>query len=1074
MDEIELETRRSPSPPPPAKQGREGSSSSLSDMFKSSGERARRRDEVLRSDTGIVEHTWTEERLLAYFNTDPLQGLASEQVKANKRRFGDNRLSPGARTPAWLKFLKQFTNFFALLLLAASLLCFVAYAADTNKDVSNLSMGAVLLVVVAMTATFAHFQEARSEHVMEGFRRLVPAKCHVIRDGIDYVIDAHELVSGDVVELADGDRVPADVRIIKSSNLMVDNSSLTGESEPVERGPELAHDVAGSLLTQPLEARNLCFCTTIVTSGTGRGIVILTGDRTVMGQIAGLASTVRQQASPLASEIARFVHFIAVTAISLGTVFFCVSLAMGEGFIHTLVFAIGVIVANVPEGLMATVTTGYEVTQPGFDVLSLECAGDASEQGLLKFVEPLRSAKEFRASCPKLFEIKFNPHNKWQLSIHRQEASPGGPSRQADAAAAAASAGLEEEPPQQPAPPLPPVLVMKGAPERVLACCSHILLEGRVQELLPEHLTRFHAAYERLGGYGERVLGFAYSEVSGYPPDFEFSEKGGEPNFATDDLTFVGLASLIDPPRPGVEEAVRTCKEASIKIYMVTGDHPITAKAVAKMVGIVDEEKLAHGRAVVVTGDDIRDWMSLGSPAQQNAKWDEALNHEQVVFARVSPAHKLLLVEHCQRRGEVVAVTGDGVNDAPALKRADIGIAMGVSGRDVSKEAADMILMDDNFASIVAGVEEGRLIFDNLKKTIGYALTVNVPELVPFLANVLLRIPLPLTTVLMLAICLGTDMLPAISLAYEEREADIMRRPPRTKKDPLVSGRLVAHAYLIVGVLQAFAGFLAYLAVLNDYGYVPRILVNRGLDFGSSSLICRVDANNEPTVCGYGCAKPDYARGLPSPLKYCREGCPAPLPGQVQDPFSEFDASGFRGVAYCALTCQSDPFMFPGGLLPKQCGNATLAAKIGFPGRGRIGKPHAPAGGLYWWGGRQQPRPNHRYQKEVLHYAQTAYFLAIVITQWANLFVCKTRKLSIFTQGLNNGMLNFSLVFETLLAAAMLYVAPLQSILLTRPVNIVYWFVGVPFTFFIFFVGEIRKLMIRTSPGGWVDRWTCW
>lgn len=1093
--------------------------------------------------------SWTEERLFHHFKTDPVKGLTSMQAKESLNAHGPNRMKPRRPTPAWAKYLGQFANFFSVLLVVASLLCFVSYAIERGDDHANLYLGYVLLGVVVVTATFGYFQESRSERIMDGFRHLVPARCHVVRDGVDYVLDAKDVVPGDVVELADGDRVPADLRVIASHDLMVDNSSLTGEAEPVER---VAEEAEGGYM----EARNLCFATTMVTAGSGRGVVIGTGDNTVMGHIASSTLETKPFASPLAVEISEFVRETAVLAIVMGLVFFLLSLAIGEGIIHTVVFALGAIVANVPEGLMPAVTVSLalaakrmhaknvlvknldsvetlgsvtviasdktgtltqnrmtvqhcwydlkafgappirnrselsylprasslavpniapadatfqrlrlvatlcnnsnffttkdirrELANPAFDLLRLDCSGDASEQGLLKFVEPYASARDARAAHPKLFEIKFNAANKWQLSIHRQAEEEGSAAR-------------------------PPLLVMKGAPERVLDRCTRMLVEGEERELTPELRAAADAAVLQLGGLGERVLGFAYAELDGFEPGFEFSSKP-EPNFPVGGLTFAGLISLMDPPRRGVPEAVAKCRRARIKVLMVTGDHPVTAAAIARQVGILEPGDLEAGRGLVVTGEDVRRWSTEGDAKEQEARWNEALQNDQLVFARMAPAQKLLIVEQCQRLGHIVAVTGDGVNDAPALKRANIGISMGIAGKDVSKEAADMILMDDNFASIVDGVEEGRLIFENLKKTICYAITVNIPELIPFACTVVLKIPTPISTALMLALCLGTDMLPAISLAYEPKEADIMERPPRNARtDRLVDKRLVSHAYLLMGVLQTFAGFLAYLTVLNDYGYPPRILLNK-LDFDTSPLLCLVDANNEPTKCGFGCDIPDYKRGLPWGSQYCKDGCPIPIAGQAPDPFSEMDGGGFRGARFCSLTCQSPPALFEGGQRPAQCQDPQLAGKIGFPGRKYI-SPHGPVGGFYWWAGKRQVMPNHKYQKEALKYAQTAYFLAVVLTQWANLIVCKTRSLSVFKQGMRNGVLNFSLLFETLVTAALLYVPFLQRVFGVRPLNALYWLLPVPFTLAIFSVGEARKLLTRRRPGGWVERWTYW
>lgn len=390
-----------------------------------------------------------------------------------------------------------------------------------------------------------------------------------------------------------------------------------------------------------------------------------------------------------------------------------------------------------------------------------ECNGDASESALLKCVElSIGKVTEYRNRNKKICEIPFNSTNKYQVSVHDTE-NPNDPRS---------------------------LLVMKGAPERILERCSTILMHGKDVPMDDNFREAFNNAYMELGGLGERVLGFCdfFLPSDQYPPGYPYDSD--DANFPLTGLRFVGLMSMIDPPRAAVPDAVGKCRSAGIKVIMVTGDHPITAKAIAKGVGIISEgsktiEDLAAERGVpveeiqdtsgakaaVIHGSDLRDM----TPAQI----DEVLkNHSEIVFARTSPQQKLIIVEGCQRQGAIVAVTGDGVNDSPALKKADIGVAMGIAGSDVSKQAADMILLDDNFASIVTGVEEGRLIFDNLKKSIAYTLTSNIPEISPFLFFILLDIPLPLGTITILCIDLGTDMVPAISMAYEGAESDIIDR----------------------------------------------------------------------------------------------------------------------------------------------------------------------------------------------------------------------------------------------------------------------------------------------------------
>jgi len=383
------------------------------------------------------------------------------------------------------------------------------------------------------------------------------------------------------------------------------------------------------------------------------------------------------------------------------------------------------------------------------------------------------------------------------------------------------------------------------------------------------------------------------------------------------------------------------------------------------------------------------------------------LANEYVVFARTSPAQKLLIVNACQQRGGIVAVTGDGVNDSPALKKADIGVAMGITGTDVSKDAADMILLDDNFASIVKGIEEGRIIFDNLKKSIAYTLSSNIPEISPYLLYVTAGFPLPLSTPLILCVDLGTDMAPAISMAYEGKESNIMTRKPRDpERDNLVTWRLVSFAYLQIGILQALAGFYAYMVVLWDsVGIDPRSLTNLDADTkfdrSDDALYCCDYAN-----CMYLSANGDrhYTNGKQVTNDMWKEACDDKYPN-YQD----------------------------------------------------------------WavWNLQKQDRI------DALKAAQTAYFISIIVVQWADLLICKTRTLSIFTHGMNNTFMNKAIIFETILGAGISYL-PFINIVGTRPLKFVWWCSAIPFNFFIFLYDESRKAWIRKNPKGWLQRTTYW
>jgi len=586
--------------------------------------------------------------------------------------------------------------------------------------------------------------------------------------------------------------------------------------------------------------------------------------------------------------------------------------------------------------------------QDNVSILKREVNGDASEAAILKCTELSHgNVMDYRKKNTKACEIPFNSTNKFQVSIHETEDKNDNRY----------------------------LLVMKGAPERIVDRCSSIVVEGRELPLTEEWKNAFETAYMELGGLGERVLGFCdyMLPADKYPNGYPFDAD--DVNFPLEGLRFVGLMSMIDPPRAAVPDAVAKCRSAGIKVIMVTGDHPITAKAIARSVGIISEgtntvEDIANqrgcdvkdvnpreARACVVHGGEIKD--------MSEKQIDEILMyHTEIVFARTSPQQKLIIVEGCQRMGAIVAVTGDGVNDSPALKKADIGVAMGIAGSDVSKQAADMILLDDNFASIVTGVEEGRLIFDNLKKSIAYTLTSNIPEISPFLLFILADVPLPLGTVTILCIDLGTDMVPAISMAYEQAESDIMKRQPRNPfTDKLVNERLISMAYGQIGMIQASAGFFVYFVIMAENGFLPGKLFGIRRSWDSSAV------------------------------------------NDLEDSYGQ---------------------------------EWTYA------------------------------------DRKILEYTcHTAFFVSIVVVQWADLIICKTRKNSVFQQGMKNHFLNFGLFFETCLAAFLSYTPGMDKGLRMYPLYFNWWVPAIPFSILIFCYDETRKFLLRRQPpGSWIERET--
>ncbi|XP_066156506.1 sodium/potassium-transporting ATPase subunit alpha-like isoform X1 [Euwallacea fornicatus] len=983
--------------------------------------------ENFRKEVITDNHTVPLGEICRRLNTDREKGLTVEQAAAVLTKTGPNVLTPSHKTPEYIKFIRTLTHGFSLLLWIGAALCFTACLirklSQNETDTDNLILGIVLVVVVVVTGCFMYSQEHKSQKIMESFANMVPPKATVIRGGEIMSIVSKDLVVGDLVDMKFGDRIPADIRIIQSNGFKVDNSALTGESEPQPRGTDCTSD-------NLLETKNFAFFSTNAVEGTAKGIVVETGDQTVMGRIAGLTARLQPNKTPIARELEHFMKIISVWACFLGVVFGSAALAMNYSWIEASLFLIGIIVANVPEGLLATVTVCLSVTAKrmaaknclvknleavetlgstsiicsdktgtltqnkmtvchfwcdnkvtcadstpeqtdatsynqveGFKTL-MRCAtlcnraefvhgeenlpvqarkvrGDASEEAILKFVELSKthgSPTDFRCKNPKLLEIPFSSTTKYQISIHAMEEGYC-------------------------------LLVMKGAPERILARCSTICTDQGTKEMTDDIREICDKACTELAEKGERVLGFADLVLdNSFTKDFEFCAEPA--NFPRKDLRFVGFMSLIDPPRPQVPDAVDRCRSAGIRVVMVTGDHPITAKAIAREVGIISCEEVIEAfniniietlppdlkdKGIVIHGSALRD--------MNNDELDRILySFKEIVFARTSPTQKLHIVEGCQRLGEIVAVTGDGVNDAPALKKADIGIAMGISGSEVSQQSADMILLDDNFASIITGVEEGRRIFDNLKKSIAYTLASNVPEILPFLAFVLLNIPLPLGVMAILCIDLLTDMLPAISLAYEKAESDIMLRPPRNpRKDKLVTRKLYFLAYGHIGMVEAMGGFFVYFAIMAEHGFMPMRL------FG--------------------------------------------LRSQWDSPF---------------INDLLDSY------------------------------------GQEW---------TYEHRKELEYTCYTAFMISVVVTQWLDLIVCKTRINSIFKQGMGNMVLNVSLVVETVVACMLTYL-PHMYYLKFYPVLFRWWCYSIPFALFIFIFDEFRKWRIRNNPHGWYRKET--
>lgn len=757
-------------------------------------------------------------------------GLTPAEAARRLGEYGPNHIEEVGAEAQGRRFVREFTHFFAIILWIAAGLAF--YAESKSGGEGMWQLGVAIVAVILINGCFSYWQEYRAERAIDALRKLLPQTVKVVRGGQLVTLSGEELVPGDIILLEAGDNVPADCRLISATGIRVNASTVTGESMPKARNADDAEHVNG---TSALETKNVLLAGTALVSGEGRAIVFATGMATEFGKIAHLTQTADKTTSHLQVEIARLSRLVAVFATTLGAVFFALGTFLGLPFWSNLMFAIGIIVANVPEGLLPTVTLSLAMaTQrmarrnalirhlPTVETLGATTVICSDKTGTL--TQNRMSVRQVFAndryedvadqfasgghhSISHLLRNAATCHSLKAELRDGKTAWLGDPMEVAlhESAGQAATDGLRlcgEIPFDSDRRRMSVIvedgegrwLYCKGAPEVVMPLCKSVDHDGRV--LAFDKHSRHHAAeaQERMADHGLRVLAFAYRRLEA---DGEASEEN---------LVFSGLIGLYDPPRPEVPEAIARCRTAGIKVVMVTGDHPHTAAAIAREIGL-----LKGPNPRIVLGTSLRKM----TPAQLQT----ALDNPEILFARVTAEQKMTVVNALKKKGEIVAVTGDGVNDAPALKSAHIGIAMGLSGTDVAKSAADMILLDDNFASIVNAVEEGRAVFENIRKFLTYILTSNIPELIPYLAYVLLRIPLPLTIIQILAVDLGTDMLPALALGAERPDPEVMRQPPRRPDERLLSWPLVARAYLWLGPLQAAVSLASFFFVLDTGGW---------------------------------------------------------------------------------------------------------------------------------------------------------------------------------------------------------------------------------------------------------------
>ncbi len=723
------------------------------------------------------------EQIVRRLKTNIEKGLTQEEVTERQVRDGYNEFAKKKHSSLWQKFIAQFKSFMIIVLLVAAVISGVT----GYMNGEGITDAIIILSILIVNAIIGVFQEAKAENALDALEKLSAPHCKVVRNGEHQVIESRELVVGDIVEIETGDSVPADLRLIESVNLKIQEAALTGESLPVEKNTDTISGTVGIG-----DRVNMAFSSCSVTYGRGLGVVVATGEQTEVGKIAAMIKSVPDMRTPMQVRLDKLGKVLAVISLIVCAVIFVIGLCYGRGLLEMFMTAVSLAVAAIPEGLPAvstvvlalgvqrlakqnaivrnlpsvetlgsttvicsdktgtltqnkmTVVEAYpapsemllaigtlcnDTTQSG----NGELIGDPTETALVAYAEGSDvSQNELNDTYPRISEIPFDSERKLMTTLHRKDAQT--------------------------------ILVAtKGGFDELLARCDRIVGEdGNVRSIEKPDIERLSVENNVMAQKALRVLCMAYSEIAidKEPSEEQLSEitAGAEQN-----LIFVGMVGMIDPPREEAKVAVEQCKKAGIKPVMITGDHKITASAIAMSLGIMtSSDKVLTGSEVEQMSDD--DLRSVAGSVS--------------VFARVAPEHKVRIVKAYQSLGNVVAMTGDGVNDAPALKLANIGVAMGITGTDVSKEAADVVLADDNFATIVQSVREGRRIYNNLVKSIQFMISTNLGEIVLLLVAVLCNLDMPLLPIQLLFINLVGDSLPSLALSVDHAAKDIMSRKP--------------------------------------------------------------------------------------------------------------------------------------------------------------------------------------------------------------------------------------------------------------------------------------------------------
>ena len=789
------------------------------------------------------------EEVFELMQTSP-HGLSTEEAEKRLVKYGANTLLEKKHLPVAYRFLRNLKDLFAVLLLFASLLA--AFG-------GMFEMSIIILAVVLVNTVFSLFQEWRAEKAMETLKSWMPEYAKVMRDGELKKILVKDLVPGDIIVLEEGDRVPADARLFEAYELWTNNVPLTGESEPQPRTVEPVEITD----TTYLDVQNLVFMSTSVAKGQGRAVVIKTGMDTKFGQIASLTQEISEEPSPLQKEIAYTAKYDFILAITVGAIFFLVSVIWLHATLYaSILFMIGVMVALVPEGLQVTVSSALAInvlkmvkqnvlvkrlssvqTLGSVTMICTDKTGTITKGEMTvnkiwvqdKIIKvsgvgynPIGNftssdkplAKEESRTVEKLLEISAlcNSAKVEPPSDRNKSWSVVGDPTDGALLVTALKYGLIVQSliAEKPMVHVIPFdskrkrtttvhkydhkicVYTKGAPRSILSICNRIVIGNKIEILTKEYLSSAERRLRDFADEGLRVIATAYAEL----PENGFSNVK---DVAEKDMVLVGLAAMKDPPRPEVPEAVKLAKQAGIRVTIITGDYGPTAQAIAEEVGIATSDN-PH----IIRGVDME-------PLSDQQIYDEVKKGD-VIFARVSPEQKLRIVKTLKQHGEIVAVTGDGANDAPSLKEADIGIAMGISGTDVAREAADMVLLDDSFASIVKAIESGRTIYENLRKFVVYVFSHNWAELIPYVLYAVLGIPLPLLVVQVLAIDLGIDVIPSLALSREPPEPGIMQEEPRGIKERLFNAQVFLRS-LYIGAIIATGAMIGCLMAWQAGGW---------------------------------------------------------------------------------------------------------------------------------------------------------------------------------------------------------------------------------------------------------------